>query len=328
MWKQKANLLISRTLGYELTRPAGHPSWRLPAPRGARLLRAPVFILSAARSGSTLLRAILGSHSALYAPPEIPLMHMKVTAETQWIEASLKALQLTPQDLQYMLWDRVLADALTRSEKPTIVVKTPANALVWDKLAQCWPDARFIFLLRHPAAATASLQASWSKEWHPGESGSYEEMVAKGLRYMGKVEEARAALPGYTIRYEDLTADPETSVRNLCRFLKLPFEPAMLDYGQFSGNHFAPGLGDASEKIRSGRIQQATPVPDAADVPAGLRGIAVAWGYLEPGQGEPGAAPRVPEGPAEFQAEPDEFPAAAEPAGRDAALGDAPRASS
>ncbi len=312
MWKQKVNNLLSRTIGYELTRPAAHRDWRLPQPDGQRLLRAPVFVLSAARSGSTLLRAILGSHSALYAPPEIPLMHMKVTAETKWIEASLKALHLTPQDLQYMLWDRVLADALARSEKPTIVVKTPANVLAWDKIAQCWPDARFIFLLRHPAAATASLHTSWHPEWHPGEAGVYEETVAKGLRYMSKVEEARTALPGHTIRYEDLTANPESSIRDLCESLKVPFEATMLNYGQrFSASQFAPGLGDASAKIRSGQIQQAAPPPDAADVPAALRGIAAAWGYLEPGQAEPAAVPPGPEGPAEFPAEPDEF--AAEP---------------
>jgi Sulfotransferase family len=287
MWKQRVNSLLARTIGYELARPVGHREWRLPQPHGQRLLREPVFILSAARSGSTLLRSILGSHSQLYAPPEIPLMHMKVRAETKWIQTSLQELQLTPADLEYMLWDRVLADALGRSGKPTIVVKTPSNSLVWDKLAQCWPDSRFIFLLRHPAAATASLHASWHPEWHPRETGALEETVAKGLRYMAKVEEARNALPGHTIRYEDMTTEPERSIRDLCGFLRVPFEPTMLDYGQFSGHRFAPGLGDASAKIRSGHIQPAGPLPDPAEIPAKLRSIAAAWGYLAAGPAEP-----------------------------------------
>lgn len=322
MWKQKVNNLLGRTIGYELTRPVGHPDWKLPQPRGQRLLQAPIFILSPARSGSTLLRAILGSHPQLHAPPEIPLMHMKVSAETKWIETSLTALRLTPQDLEYMLWDRVLADALGRSDKPTVVVKTPSNALVWDKIAQCWPDARFIFLLRHPASAIASLHASWHPDWHPAESGSYQETVKKGLRYMTKVEEARNALPGYTIRYEELTARPERSLRDLCAFLQVPFEPTMLDYGRFNASHFVPGLGDASTKIRSGQIQP--PAPPPADVPAALRGIAAAWGYLEPGQEGPGGEPLAAAGPGEFlaDAQPDDLPDPHDQPGHPAALED------
>jgi Sulfotransferase family len=46
----------------------------------------------------------------------------------------------------------MLADALRRSGKPTLVVKTPSNVLIWQRIADCWPDARFVFLLRHPAA--------------------------------------------------------------------------------------------------------------------------------------------------------------------------------
>jgi hypothetical protein len=171
-----------------------------------------VFIMSAARSGSTLLRAVLGSHSRLYAPPEIPLGHLDVRADTRWIQACMSALQLSSEDLDHLLWDRPLADALRRSGKPTLVVKTPSNVLIWQRIADCWPDARFIFLLRHPAAAVASLHASWDPSWHPGESGSLTEAIGKGLRYMTEVERARRALPGFTIRYEDLTAEPEAAM--------------------------------------------------------------------------------------------------------------------
>jgi hypothetical protein len=275
------NGALRRTISYELQRPPGHKSWRLPTPRGGRLLLAPVFIFSAARSGSTLLRAILGSHSQLYAPPEMPLAHLGVRVGTQWIQASMEALKLTTEDLDHMLWDRVLADALARSGKPTIVAKTPSNVLIWRRIAKCWPDARFIFLLRHPVAAVTSLQASWDPAWHPGESGSLADAISKGLRSMTSVDNARRALPGVTVRYEDLTADPERATRRLCDFLGVPFEPAMLDYGRFAHNHFAPGLGDASDKIRSGRVQPSVPPPRPADIPAALKDICVTWGYAE-----------------------------------------------
>jgi hypothetical protein len=97
---------------------------------------------------------------------------------------------------------------------------------------------------------------------------------------MSAVEQAREALPGFTVRYEELTASPETVVRDLCGFLGVPFEPGMLEYGRFDHAGFTPGLGDSSLNIRSGRIQPPTPIPD--EVPEELAGICAAWGYRGP----------------------------------------------
>jgi hypothetical protein len=174
----------------------------------------------------------------------------------------------------------VLAEALRRSGKATLVVKTPSNVLIWARIAACWPDARFVFLLRHPAAAVASLHSSFDPAWRPEEAGSMDESVARGLRYMDVVEQARSLLPGLTVRYEELTASPERVVRELCDFLGLPFQPAMLEYGAFDHAGFTPGLGDSSLNIRSGRIQPPAPLPE--EIPAGLAGICSAWGYPHP----------------------------------------------
>jgi hypothetical protein len=274
------NSVLVRATGYQLSRPRASRAWNLPAGDNGRLLTAPVVIFSAPRSGSTLLRVILGSHASLYAPPELPLKHLGVRAETQWIQASLEGLELTVEDLEHMLWDRVLAEALQRSGKPRLVIKTPSNILVWERIAACWPDARFVFLLRHPAAAVASLHSSFDPRWRPEEAGRMEESVARGLRYMTVLEEARSALPGFTLRYEELTASPARVVGELCEFLGVPFQPGMLEYGKFGHAGFSPGLGDSSLNIRSGRIQPPAPMPD--EIPAGLAGICAAWGYPHP----------------------------------------------
>jgi hypothetical protein len=293
-WKELVNSMLTRTVGYQLTRPPGHRARVLPPPAGGRMLERPVFIFSPARSGSTLLRAILGCHMQLHAPPELPLMHLTVRAETKWIQASMNALQLTREDLDFMLWDRMLADTLARSGKPGVVVKTPSNVLIWDRIAECWPDARFIFLLRHPAAVVASLQASWDPDWQASGTGSLDKITANALRYMRKVEDARRGLAGHTVRYEDLTADPETVVGRLCAFLGLPFEPAMLDYGQFADLRIAPGLGDASASIRSGRIQPGAAPPRAGEISPALALMCATWDYRQP-DGRPYTAARSPE---------------------------------
>jgi hypothetical protein len=257
----------------------------LQAARGERLLAAPVFILSPARAGSTLLRMILGSHSTMYAPPELPLRQLSVRAETNWIQASMRELKLTNQELDYLLWDRVFADLLSRSGKPTLVAKTPSNVLIWEQIAECWPDARFIFLLRHPAASVASLNAAWTSTWHPTETGTIDESAAKALRYMTRLEEARRTLPGHTVRYEDLTAEPEMIVRQICRFLGVPFEAEMLEYGQFGHGRIAAGLGDTSDNLKSGQVQAAKAPPDLGELPDELVKICAAWGYMIPAQG-------------------------------------------
>jgi hypothetical protein len=271
------NSVLVRATGYHLARPRTGRVWKLPPGGGGRLLKEPVFIFSAPRSGSTLLRAILGSHSGLYAPPELPLKQLEVRADTQWIKASMDGLRLTVDDLEYMLWDRVLAESLQRSGKPRLVVKTPSNVLIWDRIAACWPDAKFVYLLRHPAAVVASLHASFNPEWHPGKDGSVDESVAKVVRYMTALEQAREGREGCTVRYEELTESPDTVIRGLCDFLGVPFEPAMLDYGKFEHDGFTAGLGDSSLNIRSGRIQPPTPIPDT--VPDELSGICATLGY-------------------------------------------------
>jgi hypothetical protein len=107
-----------------------------------------------------------------------------------------------------------------------------------------------------------------------------DESVARGLRYMNVVEQAREALPGFTVRYEELTASPERVVPELCEFLGVPFQPTMLEYGAFDHAGFTPGLGDSSLNIRSGRIQPPAPLP--AEIPAGLADICAAWDYPHP----------------------------------------------
>lgn len=286
--------MLTRTIGYQLTRPPGHRARVLPPPVSGRMLVRPVFIFSPARSGSTLLRAILGSHTQLYAPPELPLMHMDVRAETKWIQKSMSALKLSKEELDHMLWDRVLADTLARSGKPVIVVKTPSNVLIWSRIAEVWTDARFIFLLRHPAAVVASLQASWDINRQAAGTGGPEKVTASALRYMRKVEEARQGLTGQTVRYEDLTTDPDTTVRQLCAFLQVPFQPAMLDYGQFADLRISPGLGDASKNIRSGRIQPGTPPPRSGEISSALARMCATWSYRRP-NGQPYEAAGSPE---------------------------------
>ncbi|WP_420036218.1 sulfotransferase family protein [Streptomyces sp. cg28] len=245
-------------------------------PATDRLLTKPVFIMSPVRSGSTLLRMLLDAHSRLHSPHELHIRRLEVGYGSKLSERAMDALDLSRGDLEHLLWDRVMHRELVRSGKDFVVEKTPSNAFVYRRIRDCWPDARFVFLLRHPVSIAQS--------WHEGDPDkrTYEEACADALRYMKAVDNARKGLTGgHTVRYEDLTADPEGRLRTLCDFLGIDFEPSMLEYGKRDETQIQKGLGDWRDKIRTGTVQQGRELPKDDEIPEILKPMCKAWGYLK-----------------------------------------------
>lgn len=253
--------------------PAIVRSWR--TPHGLeRLVPSPVFVLSSARSGSTLLRVLLNSHSRICAPHELHLRRVHVQLEdTHYARLAMKELGLDEPTLEYLLWDRIMHRQLLRTGKSVFVEKTPGNCAIWERLVEAWPDARFIYLIRHPASVLASMERA-----HPDVSSA--RLQRRFLGYARRVDAARAARSGPVVRYEGLTQDPESVLRDLCARLGLRFEPRMLEYGRSKHGRFMSGIGDWSDNIRSGQVQPPRPLPKPEGVPPGLRAQCQAWGYL------------------------------------------------
>ena len=281
-WKNAVNGALRRVAGYELQRAApSATAARAATPRtghvrgtGQRLVVSPVFLLSPVRSGSTLLRVMLNTHSQICAPHEMHLRRLQVRISKSYAELSVEQSGLSVEKLENLLWDRLLDRELNRSGKKLIVEKTPSNLLMWARLHRAWPKARYVYLLRHPSAVADSWQRAHPKR-------SQETVHAEVLRYMQALQDARETLPGHVVRYEDLTRDPAGVLQGLCAFLGVAWEPAMLDYGQADHGPLKSGIGDWSEKIQSGKVQPAAPPPAAQDVHPALQPIAQAWGYLD-----------------------------------------------
>jgi Sulfotransferase family len=290
-WQRTVNNALVRFTGFQFNRvgkagfsptatpvgpvrePAAKELVRPPAdPVADRLLTAPIFILSPVRSGSTLLRSMLNAHSMVHAPHELHVRRLTVGFGTPLSRKAMDALGHNQADLEHLLWDRVLHRELVRSGKTFIADKTPANAFAFERIATCWPDARFVFLLRHPA--------SIAKSWHEAspDRRTPEEAALDALRYMKAVQRARRALTGLTVRYEDLTEDPETQIRRICDFLGVPWEPQMLSYGEQTV--IQKGLGDWKDKIQTGAVQRGRDLPRPDQIPDVLRPISITWGYL------------------------------------------------
>ena len=279
-WKDAVNGALRRT-GYELRRTGGSsaPRPRVRVRPGDRLVERPGFVMCTLRSGSTLLRVLLDSHSQIHCPHEIHLRYLSVGLDAKWAEGSMKEMGLDQRRLEYLLWDRLLHRELASSGKPRLVTKTPNDVFIADRIMECWPDAKLVFLLRHPAAIVRSrknIQADGADQ---------DKNVELIRRYCEALEHARETYPGVTIRYEELTSDPAPTMRRVCEHLEVPWEPGMLDYGAQEHGRFRVGLGDFKDKIKSGAVQPPEPPPD--EIPEPLVPIAATWGYLP----QPAATP-------------------------------------
>jgi Sulfotransferase family len=241
---------------------------------GNRLIAEPVFLLSPPRSGSTLLRCILDTHSRIRSPQELHLKHLRVRLESAHCRLSLELLGYPETELRHLLWDRLLYEELRSSGKQVLVEKSPCNVEILDELQRCWPTARFVILLRHPLRVARSVLDNFA---------DYD--LETATRQLARVDEAvqrlRSRPSGVLIvQYESLVASPSQTLRRICEYLGLAYEPEMLDYGQHDHGPYIYGLGDWGERIRGGVV-----LPDRAlgPVPAthALAAICRQWGYDE-----------------------------------------------
>src|SRR5689334_24043760 len=72
---------------------------RRPSDPRDRLVQRPCFLLSSVRSGSTLSRVILNSHSQIHSPHEMHFRRTQVIAYTQPVQQALEHFDLNERDL-------------------------------------------------------------------------------------------------------------------------------------------------------------------------------------------------------------------------------------
>ncbi|GAA4263441.1 sulfotransferase family protein [Dactylosporangium darangshiense] len=237
-----------------------------------RLVPHPVFLLSSVRSGSTLLRCILNSHPLIYAPHELHLRRLDAKTDGEYTKLAMATLGYSDEQLRFLLWDGVLSDLLRRSGKSVFVDKSPGNVFIHDDLRRCWPGARFIILRRHPADIVTSIV-------NAGDGRVEATATNLVLRYGVALDAVVDEVPGTpVVRYEDLTRDPAAVCRVLCRFLDVPFDEEMLNYGRYDHGPLIYGIGDWGEKIHSGKV--CAPSSTAGHKATGdLASMCRRWGY-------------------------------------------------
>jgi hypothetical protein len=106
------------------------------------------------------------------------------------------------------------------------------------RVFECFPDARILHMVRDPRDRYASVLKRWRTS--RGGVGSATAAWLASVR-LGMRNEARYPDRFRIVRYEDLAANPEAMLRELCDFIGEPYEPAMLAMGGASDFRDAGG---------------------------------------------------------------------------------------
>ena len=105
--------------------------------------------------------------------------------------------------------------------------KTPKHVLHMPEIAELFPEARFVHIVRDGRDVALSYL---SKDFGPSDVRSAAD-VWRARVERGRADGARLGERRYAeLRYEDLLTDPEAELRTICAFLDLPFDDAMLRY--------------------------------------------------------------------------------------------------
>lgn len=196
----------------------------------------PAFLVGFPRSGTTLLDQILSSHPRLVVLEEKEnlqdLLRDFVTNDTGLERlASMNSAALEPYRRKY--WARVAEALPQRNPEKLFIDKLPLNTLCMPLIARLFPAARFLFAVRDPRDVVLSCymrafglnEAMRNFLTLAGTAELYAGVMQIGIRcherFGGRV---------HLIRYESLVDDLEGAARDLCAFLKLDWDPAMLRF--------------------------------------------------------------------------------------------------
>lgn len=208
-------------------------------------LDAPIFVGGVPRSGTTLVRVVLDSHSRIACGPELratPHVCELCDMIERRIDPALAAAYGYTPDTVTASFARLMASllrpGLQASGKARIAEKTPANGRWFGKLRQLFPDCHQVHVVRDGRDVVASLLG---QDWRDGRTGQLFDYVqdarAAARLWATQIADARRAREEagadgrfHELRYEDVVQDPRGTLQRLFDFLGEPWEERVLDF--------------------------------------------------------------------------------------------------
>jgi len=213
----------------------------------------PVFIVGTPRSGTTLLAAILANHSAYSCGPETHFfsyltkkIEKKLLNPKNWPysaadficslklenEYIYKLYSITKEEIIEFLKNRepsipAVLESLTlqhanKQKKYFWIEKTPRHLLFIPQILKYYPNAKIIRIIRDCRDVSLSLlKVPWG----------YKTPLQGVYRcWLDEICSQKFSHSYFLVKFEDLLMSPEKTLKNICNFLGVPYEPSMLRY--------------------------------------------------------------------------------------------------
>ncbi len=214
----------------------------------------PIFIVGASRSGNTLIRMILTSHSMICIPPESRFLHYLDTIFHSNSEKRKEALLIKlTSDKKFADWgidkqtlNEYIKQSLSQSYSDFIAgiyllylkKENRANAQWGDKnpmyvfkinrILELFPYAYIILLVREPLSIFGSLKRVkfFGRDMEAAMNDYYQRIrcVAHAITEYQNLSNV------IMVNYAGFVGDPEINTRNLIKRLGYAFEPSMLEF--------------------------------------------------------------------------------------------------
>ena len=232
-----------------------------------------IFILSPPRSGSTLLRVLLGGHPLIFAPPELELLSFNTLQERAeaftgrnsfWLEGTLRAmmgikgydahqakLEMSQYEKKNLTTQEMYEQMQTWLKDKILVDKTPSYALDINILQQAehyFENPLYIHLLRHPYGMINSFEEAKLDQIFFLYEHNYSTRELAELTWLQSnvnILEFFEQIPSsrkHTVSFEDMTGKTETVIKEICEFIKLDFHPDMLKPYQEKQKRMTDGI--------------------------------------------------------------------------------------
>ena len=228
-------MTLSQTINQFLKHPSHLPKniiWRFPKSKSTKRH---IFVLGAPRSGTTLVKLILGAHQNLSGPGyETAFFMYKDIFSFSFggvSNVTMEKLREKAHDI-VEFFDLFSEEALKQYGGTRFIEKTPPHVLRLDFLVKYFPSSNFINIFRDGRDAYCSARRHVNVI-----QGSNIKRYAK---YWKKCIESRLKLGEHPniidVKYEELSTNPEKIVKEIMDFLKEDFDIRQLEPSYFSKN--------------------------------------------------------------------------------------------
>lgn len=197
----------------------------------------PYFLCGSVRSGTTVLRLLLGHHPALTRCEEFDYVASALhAAGSRWpavrkykeelphrLDVQLAELPYLPETDDFPTLARELLRLHARADGRRLVGATVHEH--FDELLRIWPTARFLYLRRDPRdVARSCVEMGFAGNAWAG-ALFWQHAEEAWERVKRSVPESRRL----ELHFEDLVQDCTRELERICAFLGVPYDPRMLE---------------------------------------------------------------------------------------------------